>query len=466
MNINLKKHIVKCIALLALLILVAQCSANRSQTVADRHHNLPDTLRVATLYSPTSYFIYKEEPMGYEYDRIMQFAKDKGIEVEMTIAQNFNALIQLLDSAKVDLIAYEIPITSHYKDKAIPCGEIRVNYQVLVQPRTNENSHLKDVTDLVGKEIYVENDSKYHHRLINLNNELGGGITIHPINRDTLITEDLIEMVAEKQIPLTVVDSDIAMLNKTYHPNIDISLKVSMEQRSAWAVSPQNQWLADSIDAWVKIAETGENYKEIHKRYFEKSKQIARIESAKMMIGNGKISPYDELFKRHSHIVGWDWRILAAQAYAESGFDTNATSWAGARGLMQLMPRTATSFGLPIDQITDPEQNIIVAAKALRSIEKSLKDKISDPVERQKFVIAAYNSGIAHVYDAITIARLTGRDPQKWDNSVDQTILLKSRPEYYSHPEVKYGYFRGTQTVEYVDKVMRIYKIYQSKIPK
>ena len=116
----MKKHIVKCIALLALLILVAQCSANRSQTVADRHHNLPDTLRVATLYSPTSYFIYKEEPMGYEYDRIMQFAKDKGIEVEMTIAQNFNALIQLLDSAKVDLIAYEIPITSHFKDKAIP----------------------------------------------------------------------------------------------------------------------------------------------------------------------------------------------------------------------------------------------------------------------------------------------------------------------------------------------------------
>ena len=104
MNINLKKHIVKCIALLALLILVAQCSANRSKTVADRHHNLPDTLRVATLYSPTSYFIYKEEPMGYEYDRIMQFAKDKGIEVEMTIAQNFNALSGGMSKANCDKI--------------------------------------------------------------------------------------------------------------------------------------------------------------------------------------------------------------------------------------------------------------------------------------------------------------------------------------------------------------------------
>lgn len=203
----------------------------------------------------------------------------------------------------------------------------------------------------------------------------------------------------------------------------------------------------------------------MQKRYFELSKINDRVEARKMMIGNGRISEYDNLFKKYSKMIGWDWRLLAAQAYAESGFDTTAVSWAGARGLMQLMPMTASSYGLPMSKITDPEKNIEVAVKAIMSIEKSLLSKIKDPVERQKFVLASYNSGIAHIYDAIALANKYNKNPQVWDNNVRETILMKSHPQYYNDPVVKYGYFRGRQTVEYVDKVLRIYNIYKEKIP-
>ena len=445
-----------------------QCSkVDRNQsTKLQSHHTLPDTLKVATLYSPTSYFIYKEEPMGYEYELIKQFTKDKGIKLELIIAQNFNSLFELLASNCVDLIAYDIPITAEYKSKITPCGEEKINYQVLVQSKTKNTTLISDVTELIGKQVYVEKNTKYQHRIENLNKELGGGVEIHPIDKDTLITEELIQMVAQNIIPLTIVDSDIAQLNRTYYKNIDISLKISLEQRSSWGVRNNQKWLADSINSWFTKKQKANDYKDIHKRYFEISKINERIESNKIMIGKNKISLYDDIFKKYAKEIGWDWRLLAAQAYTESGFDTTAVSWAGARGIMQLMPRTATSFGLPIDKISNPELNIKTAVKAIKSIDNSLKSKINDPTERIKFILAAYNSGIAHVYDAIALASKYGKHPDIWSDNVREYILLKSRPEYYNDPIVKYGYFRGNQTVEYVDKVLRIYKIYQEKIPK
>ena len=145
-NINLIKSLTISTLLLALILLV-QCSKVDSNQSSKQQLQLtlPDTLKVATLYSPTSYFIYKEEPMGYEYEIIKQFTKDKGIELKLVIAQNFNSLFELLDSNYVDLIAYDIPITAEYKSKIIPCGEEKINYQVLVQSKNKNSSLISDV---------------------------------------------------------------------------------------------------------------------------------------------------------------------------------------------------------------------------------------------------------------------------------------------------------------------------------
>ena len=112
-----------------------------------------------------------------------------------------------------------------------------------MQPRGD--SLITDVTQLVGRDVYVEQNSKYEYRLQNLNNELGGGINIHSMPQDSLITEDLIGLISEGKLPLTIVDSDIARLNKTYYDDIDISLAVSFPQRASWAVRTDNNLLAD-----------------------------------------------------------------------------------------------------------------------------------------------------------------------------------------------------------------------------
>lgn len=451
--------------LLILIAAVISCGRHNSTATAGRliPGVLPDTLRVATLYGPTSYFVFRDETMGYDYSLVNRLGQDKDMIIDLKVAYSLGAMIEMLDSGQIDLIAFEVPVTAEYQEYAIACGPENSTSQVLVQPRGHDR--ITDVTELSGKDVYVEKGSKYHYRLQNLNEEIGGGINIHPIDRDTISGEDLIGMVSAGDIPLTVVDSDVARLNRTYYRNIDISLEISFPQRSRWAVSKNNQWLADTINAWINQAEPRRANEALLRRYFELSKQEDRTYTIDFT--KGYISPYDKLFKKYADSIGWDWRLLAMQGYAESRFDSTAVSWAGARGIMQIMPGPARAYGLDPDNITDTEANIATAVKILRHHDSTLRDNITDDSERIKFVLASYNSGIAHIIDAISIARNTGKDPQIWDNNVADALLMKSQPEIYNNKDIcRYGYFRGSQTTSYVKSVMQLYNEARDKIPR
>ena len=435
-------------------------TASEADTVVT--YTLPDTLRVGTLYSPASYFIYRETEMGYDYDLVKRFAADKGMELDLVLFHNLQQAVEMLDSGMIDLLAYEVPVTAEYRGHVYPCGVENITRQVLVQPRKPGSELITDVTQLVGREVYVEGNSKYLHRLQNLNDELGGGIIIKPVKRDTLITEDLIAMVSDGEIPLTIVDSDIARINKTYYRDLDINMEVSFPQRSAWAVAPGNKWLGDTINVWASQESPRRERLELLKRYYEQSKLQSGIYI--LDFSKGKMSPFDHLFKKSAREIGWDWRLLAAMGYAESRYDSTQVSWAGARGVMQLMPATARAFGLSGDSITFNDRSIATASKVIASLDRSLKKYVADPDERAKFILAAYNSGIAHIIDAIAIARKLGYPTDKWDGSVAEALLLKSKPEYYNDPICKAGYFRGRQTYEYVKSVMAVYDKARKKI--
>lgn len=429
-------------------------SGDRSaEGVDSTARQMPDTLRVATLYSPMSYFIYRDQPMGYDYTLISDYAQATGRTLDLQVAKSLDGALALLDSGLVDIVAYEVPVTAHYKASVAHCGPVSVTRQVLVQPRGD--SLITDVTQLIGRDVYVEQNSKYQRRMANLNDELGGGIRIHPVDRDTLITEDLLEMVSNHQIPLTVVDSDIARINKTYYPDLDISLPLSFEQRAQWAVAKPNAWMADSINAWFEGDLPRRHVNEAYKRYFELSKAVPTVLTYDLK--GGRISPYDHLFKKYAPQLGWDWRLLASLGFVESRFDNNVTSWAGARGIMQVMPSTARAQGVDPAALADPETSIRVAVKILQSLDRTFARYVPDAEARRPFVLAAYNAGGAHIIDAIAIAGKTGHNPQIWAANVEQALLLKAQPEHYNDPAVRFGYFRGRQTVAHVDQVMTFY---------
>lgn len=424
---------------------------------------LPKTLTVGTLYSPTSFFILRGDTLGYDYDRIRDFANAKGIKLEFKVAANMNALIEMLEHDSVQVLAYEIPMTAEYKSHALHCGAVNETYQVLVQPVSD--TLLTDVTQLVGKEVWVERGSKYESRLRNLNDETGGGIVIRYVEGDSLMPEDLIEMVDQKRLPLTVVDSDIAMLNHTYYDSIDISLALSFAQRSSWAVGLRHAWLADSINAWAQSRNARAYSKNALRRYFEISRSALPHDTIDLHPATpaGCISPYDSLFCVYSREINWDWRLLAAVSYTESAFDRTVVSWAGARGIMQLMPSTAKAYGLELDQITDPEQNVRAAVACIRDLQAMFAPLIADTTERVKFILASYNAGAGHVLDAIELARKYEKEPEVWDGNVEETILWKQNPQFYNDSVCHYGYFRGKQTVAYVAQVEQQYLYYKNK---
>ena len=149
---------------------------------------------------------------------------------------------------------------------------------------------------------------------------------------------------------------------------------------------------------------------------------------------------------------------MAAQAFVESKFKPNARSWVGARGLMQIMPSTARGYKTKVSQLGNPETSVKVASQLINDLDSYLVKYVPNDKERLKFVIAAYNVGIAHVYDAIALAKKYNLDPQKWDDNVEKAILMKMNPKYYNDPVTKYGYCRGTETVAYVKRITNFYE--------
>ena len=199
---------------------------------------------------------------------------------------------------------------------------------------------------------------------------MGGGIQIHKVTNDSITTEDLITQVAQGKIPYTVADNDLAKLNKTYYPNLNIDLSISFDQRSSWAVRKDCPELAAAATKWHEENMTSPAYTASMKRYFENSKMMPH--SPILSLREGKISHYDDLFKKYSKDIGWDWRMLASLAYTESNFDTTAVSWAGAKGLMQLMPATARAMGVPPGKEQNPEESVKAAVKYIAATDRSL----------------------------------------------------------------------------------------------
>ncbi len=399
--------------------------------------------------------------MGYEYELLKAFADANGLKINIKLAQNVTRLTEMLLAGEGDVVAYPVPVTNKMKQNLIYCGMESLNEQVLVQASTPRDSVLKDVTEMIGKEIWVIKNSKQHHRLINLDDELGGGIVIREIGQDTVTTEDLIGMVSSGKIRYTIANRDIAKLNRTYFKNINIGMKISYLQPSSWAVNKTSPRLAGALDRWFDENKNTANYKAITKRYFEMSKMPG--DEPVHISSKNAISPYDSIFRKYAPGIGWDWRLLASISYQESRFDTTRVSWAGAAGLMGLMPRTAKAFGLEPGLRQNPERNIRAATKYIRDLQKTFSS-IENKEEQINFVLAAYNAGSSHIFDAQALAKKTGRDTNIWKENVEEGLKLKQHPEYYTDSVCKNGYFRGRETINYVEHVVERWRYYQEKI--
>ena len=111
---------------------------------------------------------------------------------------------------------------------------------------------------------------KYYDRLVESEQRTGRWYPIFTkITGDSVFAEDLITQVAQGKIPYTVADNDLAKLNETYYPNLNIDLSISFDQRSSWAVRKDSPELAATTTNWHKENMTSPAYTASMKRYLE-----------------------------------------------------------------------------------------------------------------------------------------------------------------------------------------------------
>ena len=409
-------------------------------------------LRAVTLESAISYYTVGDEEMGFDFALAQNLADYLGVELHIVIATSEEQLKKMLRNGEADFAAYKLPTTKAIRKEFLATDVEVMSPVVLVQPR--KNRPIRNIMQLIDRDVYVQHKSKYCTRLRHLNDEIGGGINIKYIS-DTLNVEQIIYRVSKNIVPLTVVDKDVAELGKKYFNNIDIGTLISIPLPKGWIVRKDAPKLDSAINAWYADISNSKYLK------YTSSKYLSRSSYFDLVVSGGYISPYDSIFRVNAEALGWDWQFLAAIAFNESRFNPNTVSANGAIGIMQLMRRTGIKYGLNDSTFLEPSANIAAATKLISSLDKMFAF-IADDTERKKVIVAAYNAGQGHIWDAIKLTEKYGGDPQKWSGNIEKYLLLKSKPKYYNDKVVKLGYFRAQHTSRFVKDVFATYNKYLS----
>ena len=424
-------------------------------------------------FNSTNYFIYRGEPMGYQYELLQLLAKHLDVKLEVKLENDVDENFRMLKEDECDIIAINLTITkerSKLIDFTYPHSQ---THQVLVQRKPEnwkkltkqelERSLLRNQLDIAGKVVYVQKGTSYAQRMKNLSDEIGDSIKL--IEKSDKEVEELIELVASGEIEYTVADENVALVNQIYYPVLDVKTAVSFPQNLAWGLKKGDESLKTEIDNWLKDFKKSAGYNIIYNKYFKNPRSVRIVESDYYYsTSSGKVSKYDDYIKKYSEDINWDWRLLASLIYQESRFRPNVKSWAGAYGLMQLMPTTARRFG--VSKNSSPEKQIKAGVDFIKWLDKRFEVReITDEEEKIKFILASYNVGLGHILDARRLAEKNGKDPDIWENNVDDYILKKSNPKYYKDPVVKYGYCRGSETYNYVYQILDRYEHYKNIIP-
>lgn len=404
-------------------------------------------LRVITLNSPASYFMWRGEFKGFDYELIHAFAKKHNLRLQMIVRDSPEAMIASLMRGEGDVIAGSLTIEkSRAKDGLFFSNTyLNVKEQIIGAKDTAE---FISIQDLNGKTVTVNPQSSFYQSLLKLQ-EQGIDVSINAVNGFN--SAQLQAEVDAGKYKYTMADSHLASIESMYLDNIKILFTLDKTQHLAWGLRKEQTELRKNLNIFINSYYKSLYYNISFNKYFVQEGRIKNINKGRIPM-RGTLSPYDELFKRYAKRYNYDWRMITAQSYQESKFNPKAKSYAGALGLMQVMPRTGRYMGYK--HLYDPEENVAAAMKFTAWLGDRFPQNL--PLEeRVYFSLAAYNAGHGHVHDARSLARKLGKNPNKWFNNVEDAMLLLSQKKYYKNS--RYGYVRGKEPVKYVREIRNRY---------
>jgi membrane-bound lytic murein transglycosylase F len=390
-------------------------------------------LRVLLRNNAASYFLYRGELMGFEYDLAREFADYHGLRLEVVVPPSHRDIPTWLLEGRADIaMSFLEP-----DDRLARLGD-----------------PAESIQDLDHRTIFVRHHSHYWERLSQLQQE-GARFKLRATD-DAVETEQLIQMVSRGKYKATLADEHLLDIELAKGVSVRSAVALEEEIPHVIAVRKRNPQLKQALDEFITRIYKGEYYNVTYNKYFKSRRSVQRLARGRVVDPlRGQISPYDKLVRKYSSRYGFDWRLVTAQMYQESKFNPKAKSPVGALGLMQLMPRTARSLG--IENVGDPASSIRGGVKYL----DWLRDRFdaSLPIsERTWFTLAAYNAGAGHVHDARRLAAQIGLDPDRWFDHTEQAMLLLSKRHYAK--KARYGYVNGREPVNYVRDIRQRFEAY------
>ncbi|MEN8170094.1 MAG: transporter substrate-binding domain-containing protein [Pseudomonadota bacterium] len=408
-------------------------------------------LRVLTRNNASTYFLWRGELHGFEYELAKRFADKHNLRLEMVVPPSRDLLIPWLQRGKGDIIAAAMSNTDERQQEKVAFSRAYNTISEIVVSRSNDT--IDRAEQLAGRSVVIRRSSSYWQSMEALQQQ---GIAFELIAApEELETEELIAQLAHGDIDLTVADSHILDIELTWRDDIRAAFALE-ERQHGWMVRKENPELLKAINSFHKKEYRGLFYNITYKKYFNNSKRIlSHIEERADTADNNALSPYDELVRKHAEHYGFDWRLIVSQMYQESRFNPRAKSWVGALGLLQVMPRTAREFG--IKDLHDPNTGLLAGVQYLNWLLKRFEPEL-DIGERTWFALASYNAGVGHVRDARRLAKQKGWDPDRWFDNVEKAILLLSKKRYAKR--AKHGYVRGHEPFNYVRQIRDRYLAY------
>lgn len=407
--------------------------------------------------------------MGFHFELLKKFADQIDVELEIITSNDIDEALEYLQDGKVDLVAVGLSVNADRQEMMRFTEPLMQSTEVLVQRKPGgwnrmtadaiEAGMVRNQLDLAGKTVYVQKGSSYAQRLYNLERESGIDIGVIEVPYDA---EELARQVARGEIDYTVCDDYMTMIIGSLYAELDLSTPVSFPQNIAWSIRKEGtDALEAKLNSWVTGFKTTREYAWLEHKYFKASRSVRMASSEYFATYTGKVSPFDDIIRRYSDTIGWDWRLVASLIYQESRFNPSVISPVGAYGLMQVMPETGKFFGFDVTRSVD--NNIHAGVCYIRMLDSLFDDWVTDPDERVKFILASYNAGHGHVLDAIKLAEKNGLNPGKWDNNVSLFLERKSDPAIYSDPVVRNGRLKqGVEVNAYVSDILERYEHYKN----
>jgi len=418
------------------------------------------TVRFVLRNNLSSYYIWRGELLGFHYELAKRFAKDHKLRYEIIVAPNNVALLDYLLEDKADIALGFLTPTQQRRDKGISFSR-PYHYASELVVAHKDRAEIASEAELANSNIYIRPSSSYWESGAKLKKTVNNINLIGvPENQET---ELIIDKVGEQEYEMTIADSHIVDIEMTFRDDIQSLMALGAPKSQSWAIATGNKTLLAKSNAFIKKHYRGLFYNVIYNKYFKNQKRLdTHYKDYVRQNDSGVLSPYDDIVKKYASQHDFDWRLLVSQMHQESRFDPKATSMAGAKGLFQLMPRTAEELG--ITDVHVPARGIQAGVLYMNWVRERMRKNNVQEDELIWFTLASYNAGAGHVRDAMRLAKQKGWRNDVWFGNVEKAMLLLSKSKYAA--KARYGYVRGQEPVTYIREIKRRFETYDNIMKK